>query len=199
MSTKERRERERAELREKIIKAAEELFAEDGYKNISMRKISAKIDYSLPTIYQYFKNKADILFYIYQENNGKLLEVMSQISADNNSNIKKLKLMGQAYIKFGMENSNYYELAYMSNAIRYEDELIYNDMDSPGFKVYKLLLDTVKGCKLEGYFKNVDYEVTAQCLWSGIHGIISLLIMHSEFPWKDKNLLIENMINQLIK
>ena len=198
MGIKERREKEKIALKNKIIKAAEELFAEDGYQNISMRKIADKIEYSLPTIYQFFKNKGDILFYIYNKNNGKLLDIFSEIITRQCSSIEKLKNMSHAYVNFALENPNYYELAYMSNALRYEEELVYHDKDSSGFRAYDILLNTIKCCKEQGNFKGKDVEVISQCLWAGIHGLTSLFIAHTEFPWKDKQYLIENMINSLI-
>ena len=119
MGIKERRDKEKLELKNKIINAAEELFAEAGYQNISMRKISNKIEYSLPTIYQFFRNKADLLLYIFRENNGKLLNIFIEISERDYNPIEKLKDMSRAYIDFALENPHYYELAYISNAIRY--------------------------------------------------------------------------------
>lgn len=199
MGIKERREKEKTELRNKIISAAEELFAENGYQNISMRKIANKIEYSLPTIYQFFENKGDILFYIYNKNNGRLLNIFQEISNRECNIIEKLKNMSYAYVDFALENPNYYELAYMSNALRYEKNLVYHDEESPGFRVYNMLFNTVKACKEQGYFKEKDVEVISQCLWAGIHGLTSLFIAHNEFPWQDKRLLIENMISSLIE
>lgn len=198
LGIKERREKEKTELRNKIINAAEELFAESGYQNISMRKIANKIEYSLPTIYQFFKNKADILFYIYNKNNGRLLNIFQEISNKNCNPIERLKNMSHAYVDFALENPNYYELSYMSNALRYEENLVYHDEQSSGFKAYDMLLNAVKACKEQGYFKEKDVEVISQCLWAGIHGLTSLFIAHNEFPWKDKEKLIENIIDSLI-
>ena len=198
LGIRERREKEKIELKNKIITAAEELFAEDGYQNISMRKIADKIEYSLPTIYQFFKNKADILFHIYNKNNGRLLNIFSEISHEQCSNMEKLKRMSHAYVNFALENPNYYELVYMSNVLRYEENLVYHDTDSSGFRTYDILLNTIKCCKEQGNFKGKDVEIISQCLWAGIHGLTSLFIAHTEFPWKDKRQLIDNMINSLI-
>lgn len=198
MGIKERRDKEKLELKNKIISAAEELFADAGYQNISMRKIANKIEYSLPTIYQFFDKKADILFYIYKKNNGKLLDLFMEISEGENASIEKLKDMSRTYINFAVENPHYYELAYMSNAVRYEKDLAYHEPQSPGFKAYEIILSTIIKCKEEGYFQDKEVEVIGQCLWAGIHGLSSLFIGHNEFPWKDKKCLIENMINSLI-
>ena len=51
MGTLERRERERQVTRAKIMDAARDLFAREGYDAVSMRRISEVIDYSPTAIY----------------------------------------------------------------------------------------------------------------------------------------------------
>ena len=61
MGIKERRERERAEIREKILEAARELFVKEGYEAVTMRKIAQKIEYSATAIYFHFKDKEAVM------------------------------------------------------------------------------------------------------------------------------------------
>ena len=58
MGIPERKERHRQDLRQRILEAAEELFVQDGYENVSMRGIAEKIEYSPTTLYRIFRNKA---------------------------------------------------------------------------------------------------------------------------------------------
>ncbi|HTR04723.1 MAG TPA: helix-turn-helix domain-containing protein, partial [Thermoanaerobaculia bacterium] len=51
MGTAERRERERHELRGRILDAARELFAEQGYEAVTMRNIADRIEYSPTALY----------------------------------------------------------------------------------------------------------------------------------------------------
>ena len=46
MGITERREREKREVRERILDAARELFARDGYEAVTMRKVADAIEYS---------------------------------------------------------------------------------------------------------------------------------------------------------
>src|ERR1700751_6037572 len=57
LGTTERRERERQELRSRILDAARELFAEQGYDAVTMRGIAERIEYSPTAIYFHFKDK----------------------------------------------------------------------------------------------------------------------------------------------
>ena len=61
MGTKERRERERRELRRKILDAARALFVEQGYDAVTMRKIAQAIEYSPTAIYLHFRDKKAVI------------------------------------------------------------------------------------------------------------------------------------------
>ena len=76
MGITERREREREEVRRKILDAARELFATEGYENVTMRRIAEAIEYSPTTIYLHFEDKDDLVRALCHEDFGRLLEAM---------------------------------------------------------------------------------------------------------------------------
>lgn len=61
MGIKERRNGEKAEMKQRIMDAAIGIINQDGYENLSIRKIASKIEYSPTTIYLYYKDKAQIV------------------------------------------------------------------------------------------------------------------------------------------
>src|SRR5262245_29470536 len=67
MGIKERQQRERDQTRQAILIAARELFVTEGYRNVSMRKIAERIEYSPAAIYGYFPSKEDIFFALAEE------------------------------------------------------------------------------------------------------------------------------------
>lgn len=207
MGTRERREREKEELKQKILNAARELFAEDGYKNVTMRKLADKIEYSLPTIYEHFKNKAEILLAIYQQSGQVLFETLLKIYEQKLSPLEKIEAMGRAYISVGLENRDFYELTFLTNSIRAEQSQSCSAhesqpceiTDSPAFKAYNLLVQVIKESQEEGYLKERDVLLISQTMWAGRHGLVSLIITHPEFPWVDQERLIDNMLRTLVQ
>ena len=75
MGVKERREREKSEVRDKILDAARELFIAEGYEGVSMRKVADKIEYTPTTIYGYFEDKEDLFRQLCHEDFARLAEV----------------------------------------------------------------------------------------------------------------------------
>lgn len=56
-----RRQREKEERYQTILKAAETLFVREGYHQTSINKIADMAEVSVGTVYFYFKNKEDLL------------------------------------------------------------------------------------------------------------------------------------------
>ena len=61
MSTAERKAREKEALKSLILKGAKKLFLERGIEQTTIRNIADEIDYSVGTVYVYFKDKNAIL------------------------------------------------------------------------------------------------------------------------------------------
>jgi AcrR family transcriptional regulator len=61
MPTSRRRERGIQQARSHILDAASEVFANNGYSEVTIQEIAEAAEYSVPTIYAYFKGKQAIL------------------------------------------------------------------------------------------------------------------------------------------
>ena len=61
MSNKERRRKEKEELRQQILDVARDIASKDGWQNVTIRKICEQIKYTAPVVYQYFESKEMIL------------------------------------------------------------------------------------------------------------------------------------------
>lgn len=115
MGIAERKEREKMEMRERILEAATEMFLEDGYEKTSIRNIAEKIEYSPATIYLYFKDKDELFFAIHEIGFGKLLSLMQQCMSIENP-LQRLRALGTTYIDFALENPEYYDLMFIMRA-----------------------------------------------------------------------------------
>ena len=62
-----RRQREREERYQTILRAAESLFAKEGYHQTSINQIADLAEVSVGTVYFYFKNKEDLLIQLFDE------------------------------------------------------------------------------------------------------------------------------------
>ena len=197
MGTKERRAREKEQLRRQIISAARELFVSEGYENVSMRKIADKIEYSPTVIYLYFKDKADLLDSACQETLLGLLDTVELLKRDKNNPVESLRKSGKAYVEFGLEYPQDYKLTFVIRP-QFQKGLGLEE-GSVGERVFSYLCAMVSECVRQKAFRQVDVETTGQALWSAVHGVTLLLIDFPDFPWTATDQLIDTVIDTMIE
>jgi AcrR family transcriptional regulator len=199
MGVKERKTRERENLRQEILDAASEMFATEGYTNVSMRKIADRIEYSPTTIYLYFKDKNDLLNQICEQTFAKLSETIEKIEDDSEDPAKCLRKGMRAYIEFGLQNPNHYEVTFITPIMDYlgEDALPFEG--SKGQKAFEHIARQVALSIKAKQFKRGDVAVISQTIWAAIHGVTALLISHKDFPFVEKDVLIKSVIDTTLK
>src|SRR5262249_29044367 len=179
---KQRREREKEELRQEILDAASERFVKEGYENVSMRRIAEKIEYSPTTIYLYFEDKASLLFAICEETFARLTKRMEAIRQESPDPLDSLRKTCRAYVEFGLKYPNHYRVTFM-NQRENQGTDHYMREGSMGLKCYSALRSNVEECVKQGKLRDGDVEAITQAMWAAGHGLTSLLITKPDFPW----------------
>jgi AcrR family transcriptional regulator len=197
MGIQERKIRHKDNLRQAILDAAEELFVDQGFNNVSMRKIAKKIEYSATTIYLYFKDKGEIFHCLLDQYYRRLLMIMTDIQNEYGDDPFLCIRKGmRAYTGFGLENPNYYKLAFMLTPDIPAGD--YLDQSFAGNQVQQTLRNNVAECIRRGIFPRMETELGMQILWSMNHGITSLLISNPAYPWVEQDKLIDTYIETAI-
>jgi AcrR family transcriptional regulator len=185
MGVKERRERERTETREKILDAARELFIEEGFDGVSMRKIAERVEYSPTAIYMHFADKEQLFMEICHEDFRRLAQSLVGL-AQVPDPVERLRRIGDAYIEFGVQNPNHYRTMFMTPhpPIANSEEAL-KGKGNPEEDAYELLRATVQEALSAGAFREylTDADLIAQTLWGGAHGVVSLQIAKCDDEW----------------
>ena len=199
MSVKERKQREKKQLRRIILDAAGEMFAGEGYENVSIRKIADRIDYSPTTIYLYFKDKADLFKNLVEETfTGFLKSQRLALGEDPLADpLESLKKGIRAYIDFGLTYPNHYRLLFMTREIQ-PDANIYLIEGTVGRDCYDILRTLIAGCIERKILPPRNLELMTQTIWSINHGITALLITYPNFPWVERELLISQVVETAV-
>ncbi|MEO1054700.1 MAG: TetR/AcrR family transcriptional regulator [Bacteroidota bacterium] len=173
MGIADRKEREKKEMRELILKTATNLFIEKGYEKTSMRNIAEAIEYSPATIYLYFKDKNELFYALSEEGFRKFFSYLGQVS-DQINPIERLKILGRAYVKFALTHPGYYDLMFI---LRAPMETSHTETGwELGMKSHGVLTGIVADCINDGHFKGKNPEQVAFMIWSLVHGIVSFKI-----------------------
>ncbi len=175
-ASRKRRERQKAETRQAIIDAATELFVSDGYANFSLRQVAVQIGYSPGTIYLYFEDKDDLLFTIADEGFQRFGATL-QAAVDATDDIQEQIIgMGEAYIRFGLNNPVHYRLMFIERTDFMVREHTEDDRDT-WYETFLILYRTVEVGISEGVVRaEHDAQATSDALWAVLHGVVALAI-----------------------
>jgi AcrR family transcriptional regulator len=198
LGVKERKARQKKYLRQEILDAASELFVEEGYENVSMRRIADRIEYSPTTIYLHFKDKAELLEQVCFDTFSRLHVALNKITEQPGDPIDRLKRGMHAYIRFGLENPHHYRATFMMPIPEEIGQKKLARQDSPGMQAFDFMRRCVYDCIAAGKFREKDAELLSQTLWVGIHGITSLFITCKKFPWVEENKLTQCVVDSLV-
>jgi len=100
MGIAERKEREKQQRREDIIKSAEKVFYSLGLENATMDDVAAEAELSKGTLYLYFKNKEMLHVEVARRAIILLNAFTSKAAEQKEKTIEKLGQMGLATIQF---------------------------------------------------------------------------------------------------
>jgi AcrR family transcriptional regulator len=116
MGTKERQDRERQAVREKILGAARELFVSEGFRNVSMRKIGDRIEYSAAAIYGYFPSRDDIFIALFEEG-FRLMEAEADAPGTHPDPLEALRGLFLGYYRFARKHPEYFDLMFLDRSV----------------------------------------------------------------------------------
>jgi AcrR family transcriptional regulator len=118
MGIKERQERDRETVRRAILDAARDLFVDEGFNNVSIRKIAEKIEYSPAAIYSYFPSKDDIFFALAEEGFELLHGDRDQRKAlDALPPLARLRQIFWRLYQYSEEHPQYFALMFVDRSV----------------------------------------------------------------------------------
>lgn len=174
MGIAERKEKQKLEIRKLILDASMKLFVEEGFNNVSIRRIADLIEYSPTTVYLYFKDKDEIIFSLHDIGFQKLV-ALNQNLVDIDNPLVRLHKMGENYLNFGMENPEYYDLMFIQRAPMKKLKQMECDWEN-GDAAMAQLRATISECMEKGFIAKSDPSLVSISVWSMVHGLVALAV-----------------------
>lgn len=120
MGVKERHEREREATTRAILDAARDLFVAEGYRNVSIRKVAEKIEYSPAAIYSYFPSKDDIFLALAEEGFRLLFESAEACASRDEASASAIDFIRGAFLniyQFSKTHPEYHALMFLDRSV----------------------------------------------------------------------------------
>jgi AcrR family transcriptional regulator len=195
-------------VRREILDAARELFVCEGYASVSLRKIARRIGYTPMAIYVHFRDKSEILDCICEESFACFRANAERLDGLGLPPRERLAAGLRAYVDFGLEHPHHYQLTFMtppcgSQSLGRRKEIGQDCYQRMRCRVALCMGVDVAGGKGaeggEGAEVTPEVELAAQTIWTAIHGLVSLLIARPEFPWLERERLIDSVIEGALR
>ena len=176
MGIVERKERQRKEVRDSILQASWHLVNEEGWQNLSIRKIADAIEYSVPVVYDHFENKEAILSEFNRQGFKLLGDKLSEAKNKNINPVQQLEAITFAYWDFAFDNKEFYQLMYGLGMPTCESLNSVPELMAFIGVIHSTIEEIIKN----GNNTGSDTWLKVHSFWSMIHGLVSINLMSPE-------------------
>lgn len=180
---------------DEILEAAKALHAEGGYAGITTRKIAERVGVSQTALYTYFPDKDAILIAVCDRAFRRLDGLLVAAEAAAPSRARVFPVLLRTYLDFAFSVPVEYEIIFMPP----RSDPAGSPTVRPGLFAFHRFRDQVAALMREGHLRPGDPDTVAQAAWASLHGLATLLIVQTRFPWANRADLIDTLIDGLVR
>lgn len=180
----ERKLRERQARREQIVSAARRIAEQEGWSNVTVRRLSDEISYSQPVLYAHFGSREEILAAVAIEGFREIGTALEQARKRARRG-RALEAVAAAYLNFAASSPALYEVMFSLGV-----SILFDDPSTPGElrSAFSQLLELFEG-------QNSKREVMAELFWASLHGIAELT-RTGRFPENRQQARIKTLVER---
>jgi len=175
--TRQRNPRGQGErLRDDIIEAASRLLADPAAPPLTLRAVAREVGVAATSVYLHFDDIESLTLAVVNHLFAELIRRQDEITE---TDPRQRALAGAlVYCEFGLAAPGHYQLMF-ATPLPLPD---YTPEHFPGWKAFQQLIERVAACIGTGPDDPRAF-FTAQLVWQQLHGLVSLRISRSKFPW----------------
>jgi AcrR family transcriptional regulator len=159
-----------AGFRERLIDAAERLFAEKGLEAVSLRQLAGELGVSAMTPYRYFKDKDEMLAAVRARGFDRFAEALETAIRRPGSTVDRTEAVSEAYVRFAFDHADAYGLMF---DVRQPSEGDHPDLVRAAERARKTMSAHIELLVDAGLVEG-DPVLLAHAFWAAIHGLVML-------------------------
>ena len=180
MTTRARRKREKEERRQSILRAAREVFFENGFHRATVDDIAERAEVSKGTVYLYFESKETILAHLLL---GGLCELVGELEQAHEAEgtltaDERLRRLGWAYLQFFQREPLYFRFLMAMDRGRFREAVtpqVYQEVLEASMEGLNWAVRAVEQGIESGVFGCCDARQAAATLWATLNGVLELM------------------------
>ena len=200
MTIEDRRDREKLQMKELILKAAAHIIVTEGYDKLSIRKIANQIEYSPAIIYHYFSNKDEILSQILLQGYQNLMSALGEGQTQAGSPETRLKNLTIKYIDTALENPEQFLAVQLNKSPEVQEFTAYLFEGAAEEKpALTILAKAIEEICAEQNLPSNQIEMTAQIIAASTLGFITKLILEKDIGVNQRKHLIDRFTETVVR
>jgi AcrR family transcriptional regulator len=186
----ERRVEEKERRRAEMVDAAEELYAEVGWDDVTMDRVAKSARLSRALLYVYFRDKNDLLLAITERALLELRERFVAAAAAHPLGIDQVQAIGRAYVQFQQEKPYRFDACSRFHAHRTAGESADDACAAASDAVMTVIVKALLQGQADGSIRKDIGNPAETCvmLWAFTHGLIQIGINKA---WEIERLGVE--------
>lgn len=159
----------RENTREKLLKAAQKLISERGYRGATTRQIASQAGVAECTLFKHFSSKAELFRVMMEKYGGSLQikELMDKVWESEFSNQESLKLIGVEFYGMLQRHKSYIKIVHLEMH-NYPVE-IGSTQNKLQHDFMQAFIDYFGMLRKKGLLRDVSVEATAELFVGGIY------------------------------
>ena len=190
-------------VKEKILEKALGIITEHGYEGLTMRRLGRRLGMTAATLYNYFTKKEEIYLHVLTRGFELLYDDLLQAYRSTDDPFQKLRTVLNAWLSFGINQSNYYDIMLTLYIPKYRDfvggplEPLAHKELMTALQVPDLIIKVLEEiADAYGNIRKEDARIYFMQILTAMHGVVSLynntiLVYVHEHP--------ENILDSLVE
>lgn len=178
MGISERKEREKEQRRQDIIRAAEKIFFSKGFDQSTMDDVAKEAELSKGTLYLYFRSKVDLHWAITEKGMELLSGLFTKSIEPSSTGLENLQKIGDIFIRFTEEHPKYFDSMLFFEGkdiekLHFGKTIIRNwFQDSPIKKLYEVVESGMEDGSIRS---DLTISALANTLWAQTVGVLQVI------------------------
>jgi AcrR family transcriptional regulator len=193
-------------VRKRILKEALFIINQEGYASLSMRKLARRLGVTAKTIYNYYSNKDELYLMALIEGFQGLTDNFRSAYASSENPVEKMRAIAYAYVNWGIENRNYYNIMFSMDTPKYAD-YVGTKMEAVADRQNRVALQVAEMgtavlhevAAYNGTIDPADVPFRLLQLWSTLHGMVSLYISRVTLEVFDLKAAMDRILEDVMR
>ena len=157
-------------FRGRAVAAATRLFADQGYRGMTLRSLAKELGVSPMTPYRYFENKEELFAMVRIEAFRRFADAQRDAVAGIEDPQEALRVLGRAYVSFALDEPDAYHIMF---ELLQAPAGTYAELEVEQERAFQYILEAVQAAVEAGLLEGEPLQ-RAHYLWAQVHGLVSL-------------------------